>query len=118
MSYSPKFADRSLNFFQEVIRHGFLHMTEVIDPTSLVYTNLDPFGKSLKVVTEFNKARKLREVSEKEFGTFENLVKEFPRKWNYGVHGYTTFKMNYFLYPRTQQLCRGEYVRIIYFVFV
>ena len=94
------------------MRFGFLHMTEGNDPTSLVYTNQHPFGQSMKTVTEFNKATKLRQISEKEFATFENLIKEYPRKWTSGIHGYTTFKMNYFLYPRTQQLCRGEYVRI------
>jgi hypothetical protein len=80
------------------------------DPTSLVYTNYEPYGKGMKIFTEFNKAKKAREAEEKIFSTHENLVQEHPRKWKTGQHGFKAFKMSYFLYPKTQRLCRGEHV--------
>ena len=92
------------------MQHGFFHSMDENDPTSLVSTNLEPFGNGLKVFSEFSKARKSREIAEKQFETFENFIQEHPRKWKYGLHAYNSYRMNYFLYPRTQRLCRGEHV--------
>ena len=80
------------------------------DPSSLVTVNLEPFGKDMIVKSGFAKARKAREKEEKQFLTYKNLVQEQPRTWKYGWHAYNVYKMNYFLFPRTQQLCRGEKV--------
>jgi len=83
------------------------------DPSSIVSVNTEPFGKDLRVQSEFNKARKARQKEEKKFATYENLVQEHPRKWMYGWHSLNVYKMNYFLFPRTQKLCRGKKVQKI-----
>jgi hypothetical protein len=92
------------------MQYGFFHSMNENDPSSLVSTNQEPFGNGLKVFTEFSKAKKMRAIAVKQFETYENLIQEHPRKWKYGLHAYTSYRMNYFLYPRTQRLCRGEHV--------
>ena len=82
------------------------------DPYSIVSVNLEPFSKDLMTQQGFKRATEIRAKEEKEFLTFENLVQEFPRKWKSVTHSFRIYKMGYFLFPRTQKLCRGEQVKI------
>ena len=82
------------------------------DPYSIVSVNLEPFGKDSMTQQGFKRATEIRAKEEKEFLTFENLVQEFPRKWKSVTHSFRIYKMGYFLFPRTQKLCRGEQVKI------
>ena len=96
--------------FQEVVQRGFFHAVNVDDVTGVASVNLEPFGKNFDLRRHFNKARKEWKFVEREFLTFENLVQDKPRNWKNPRHAFNMKKMDYFLFPRTQKLCRGEKV--------
>jgi hypothetical protein len=80
------------------------------DPETLVMTNLEPFDKTLKSSKEYRQAAVDRREVEIRHSGFENLIRNPPRKGLFGQPGLNTFTMAYYLYPKTQQLCRGDTV--------
>ena len=98
--------------FQEVIQNGFFHALNPNGHSDIVSVNMEPFGKNFDIHRHFNKARKERQIMERPFLTFSNLVQVRPRTWKNPWHAFNIQKMDYFLFPRTQELCRGEKVII------
>ena len=98
--------------FQEVIQNGLFHALNPNGHSDIISVNMEPFGKNFDTHRHFNKARKERQIMERPFLTFSNLVQVRPPTWKNPWHAFNIQKMDYFLFPRTQELCRGEKVII------
>ena len=96
-----------LHFLQEIIKYGFFHFIEKMDPKTLVYTNLELFDKKLQSFQEYRKARALHVLEEAKVKTFQNVIPK-PSKWK--MQSMIGHRISYFLTDWTKKLCRGEEV--------
>ena len=96
-----------LHFLQEIIKYGFFHSIEKMDPKTLVYTNLELFDKKLQPSYEYKKAKAVRDWEEAKFKTFQNIIPK-PSKWK--MQSLIGHRISYYLTDWTKKLCRGEEV--------
>ncbi len=99
--------DSNSAILQEIIKYGFFHSIEKMDPKTLVYTNLELFDKKLQSFQEYKKARALYVLEEAKVKTFQNVIPK-PSKWK--LQSLIGHRIGYYLTDWTKKLCRGEEV--------